>query len=125
VAYLLLLALGGLDAAGYSVIVPVAPAIAEATGAGPAMIGLLVASFPTGMVAGVWLAGKAVQRRGVRSLLAASLLVVAFGSLGFVLGDSLAVYFPLGSSWASALAVSGSASRLKRSSAGQGRSTSA
>jgi MFS family permease len=94
VAYLLLLALGAIDAAGYSVIVPVAPAIAEATGAGPAMIGLLVASFPAGMVAGFWLAGIAVQRRGVRSLLAASLLVVAFGSLGFVLGDSLAVYFP-------------------------------
>ena len=33
-AYLLLLALGALDAAGYSVIVPVAPAIAEATGPG-------------------------------------------------------------------------------------------
>jgi MFS family permease len=93
-AYLLLLALGALDAAGYSVIVPVAPAIAQATGAGPAMIGLLVASFPAGMVAGFWLAGLAVQRGGIRSLLAASLLVVAFGSLGFVLGDSLAVYFP-------------------------------
>ena len=34
-AYPLLLALGALDAAGYSVIVPVAPAIADATGAGP------------------------------------------------------------------------------------------
>jgi MFS family permease len=92
-AYPLLLALGALDAAGYSVIVPVAPEIADATGAGPAMIGLLVASFPAGMVAGFWLAGLAVQRRRVRSLLAASLLVVAFGSLGFVVGDSLAVYF--------------------------------
>ena len=51
-AYPLLLALGALDAAGYSVIVPVAPAIADATGAGPAIIGLLVASFPAGMVAG-------------------------------------------------------------------------
>jgi hypothetical protein len=48
-AYPRLLALGALDAAGYSVIVPVAPAIA--TGAGPATIGLLVASFPAGMVA--------------------------------------------------------------------------
>jgi hypothetical protein len=34
------------------VIVPVAPAIADATDAGPATIGLLVASFPTGMVVG-------------------------------------------------------------------------
>jgi MFS family permease len=92
-AYPLLLALGVLDAAGYSVIVPVAPAIAEATGTGPATIGLLVASFPAGMVAGFWLAGRAVQRRGIRAVLVVSLLLVALGSLGFVLGDSLAVYF--------------------------------
>ena len=39
-AYRPLLGLGALDAAGYSVIVPVAPEIADATGAGPAMIGL-------------------------------------------------------------------------------------
>jgi hypothetical protein len=51
-AYPLLLALGALDATGYSVIVPVSPAIADATDAGPATIGLLVASFPAGMVAG-------------------------------------------------------------------------
>ena len=51
-AYPLLLGLGALDAAGYSIIVPVAPAIADATGAGPAAIGLLVATFPAGMVAG-------------------------------------------------------------------------
>jgi MFS family permease len=93
-AYRMLLALGALDAAGYSVIVPVAPAIAEATGTGPATIGLLVASFPAGMVAGFWLAGRAIERRGVRPLLAASLVLVALGSLGFVAGDSLAVYFP-------------------------------
>jgi hypothetical protein len=36
-AYPLVLGLGALDATGYSVIVPVAPAIAHATGAGPAM----------------------------------------------------------------------------------------
>jgi hypothetical protein len=35
--YLALLGLGALDAAGYSVIVPVTPAIAAATGAGPAL----------------------------------------------------------------------------------------
>ena len=68
-AYPLLLALGALDAAGYSVIVPVAPAIADATGAGPATIGLLVASFPAGMVAGFALAGSAVRRHGSRALL--------------------------------------------------------
>jgi MFS family permease len=92
-AYRLLLGLGALDAAGYSVIVPVAPAIAAATGAGPATIGLLVASFPVGMVAGFALAGRAVARRGVRPVLLAALLLVALGSLGFVFGDSLPMYF--------------------------------
>ena len=93
-AYPLLLALGALDATGYSVIVPVAPAISDATGAGPATIGLLVASFPAGMVLGFALAGALVRRRGSRALLSGSLALVALGALGFVLGDSLAIYFP-------------------------------
>ena len=93
-AYPLLLGLGALDATGYSVIVPVAPAIADATGAGPATIGLLVASFPAGMVAGFGIAGWLVRRIGARALMAGSLAVVALGALGFVLGDSLAAYFP-------------------------------
>jgi len=92
-AYPLLLGLGALDATGYSVIVPVAPAIAEATGAGPATIGLLVASFPAGMVAGFALAGSVVRRQGSRVLLMGSLVTVALGALGFVLGDSLGAYF--------------------------------
>jgi MFS family permease len=93
-AYPLLLALGALDATGYSVIVPVAPVIAQTTGAGPATVGLLVASFPAGMVAGFALAGWLVRRWSAKSLLAASLALVALGALGFVLGDSLTVYFP-------------------------------
>lgn len=93
-AYPLLLALGALDATGYSVIVPVAPAIADATGAGPATIGLLVATFPAGMVAGFALAGWLVRLAGPKPLLAGSLALVALGALGFVLGDSLAAYFP-------------------------------
>jgi MFS family permease len=92
-AYPLLLGLGALDATGYSVIVPVAPAISDATGAGPATIGLLVASFPAGMVAGFALAGWAVRRLGSRALLAASLTLVALGAAGFVLGESLGTYF--------------------------------
>ena len=93
-AYPLLLALGALDATGYSVIVPVAPAISEQTGAGPAAIGLLVASFPAGMVAGFALAGAVARRRGSRVLLVGSIGLVALGALGFVLGDTLAAYFP-------------------------------
>src|SRR5688500_19826639 len=83
-AYPLLLALGALDATGYSVIVPVAPAISDATGAGPATIGLLVASFPAGMVGGFALAGWLVRRAGARALMAGSLAVLALGALGFV-----------------------------------------
>ena len=94
IAYPLLLTLGALDAAGYSVIVPVAPAIADATDAGPATIGLLVACFPAGMVIGFAVAGWGVQRHGARAVLAASLVLVALGSLGFILGDALAAYFP-------------------------------
>ena len=75
-------------------IVPVAPAIADATGSGPATIGLLVASFPAGMIGGFALAGWLVRRFGARVLLCGSLVLVAVGALGFVLGDSLAVYFP-------------------------------
>jgi MFS family permease len=93
-AYPLLFALGALDATGYSVIVPVAPAIADATGAGPATVGLLVASFPAGMVAGFALAGWIIRRHGARTLLTGSLVLVTLGGLGFVLGESLAVYFP-------------------------------
>lgn len=92
-AYPLLLALGALDAAGYSVIVPVAPAIADATEAGPATIGLLVASFPAGMVAGFAVAGWAVRLLGPRWLLITSLGLVAIGALGFVVSDSVGVYF--------------------------------
>ena len=75
-------------------IVPVAPAIADATGAGPTVIGLLVASFAAGMVVGFALAGWGVTRHGSRAVLALSLGLVALGTLGFVLGESLAIYFP-------------------------------
>jgi MFS family permease len=92
-AYRLLLALGALDAAGYSVIVPVAPEISDATGAGPATIGLLVATFPLGMVAGFWIAGRVLERYGSRTLLVSALVLIALGSLGFVLSDALPAYF--------------------------------
>lgn len=93
-AYPLLLGLGALDAAGYSIIVPVAPAIAESTGAGPTTIGLLVACFAVGMLAGFALAAWGVTRHGSRAVLALSLGLVALGTLGFVVGDSLSLYFP-------------------------------
>ena len=91
-AYPLLLALAALDATGYSVIVPVAPAIADATGAGPATIGALVATFPAGMIVSFALAAGAVRRVGARTVQLGSLALVGIGGLGFVVGDSLEVY---------------------------------
>ncbi|HET6751091.1 MAG TPA: MFS transporter [Actinomycetes bacterium] len=91
--YLALLGLGALDAAGYSVIAPVTPAIADATGAGPALIGVLVASFPAGMLAGFVLAGRAVGRRRPTALLLSALALLALGSLGLVVGGGLPAYF--------------------------------
>jgi MFS family permease len=93
-AYLVLLALGALDAAGYSIIAPVVPEIGEATGSGPGVIGALVASFAVGQMVGYPLAGRAIQRRHAIALLTASLTLVLVGDVGFVLGDGLGVYFP-------------------------------
>jgi MFS family permease len=93
VAYAALLALAVVDASGYSVIAPVAPALAHASGAGPALIGSLVASFPLGMVVGFALAGAAVKRGHRATLLAVSLTLVAAGCLGFVFGHALTVWF--------------------------------
>lgn len=92
-AYPALLTLGALDAAGYSVIAPVLPAIASTTESGPAVMGALVASFPVGMLAGFALAGQEVRRHHLQAVLLASLLLVALGCLGFVVGGGLAVLF--------------------------------
>jgi MFS family permease len=86
------LALGALDAAGYSVIAPVTPAIARATEARPALIGALVASFPIGVMIGFVMAAHAVKLGRSRAVLIASLVLVATGSWGFILGDSLGSY---------------------------------
>lgn len=93
-AYFVLLALGALDSAGYSIIAPVVPAIGDQTGAGPGLMGALVASFAVGQIAGYPLAGRRIQRRHAVSVLAGSLALVVVGDLGFVLGEGLGVYFP-------------------------------
>jgi MFS family permease len=93
-AYLVLLALGALDSAGYSIIAPVVPAIGEETGAGPGLIGALVATFAVGQIVGYPFAGRALQRRPAAYLLGAALVLIVIGDLGFVFGGGLAVYFP-------------------------------
>ena len=73
VAFPILLALAALDAAGYSVIAPVVPEIADATSASPATMGALIAMFPVGMALGFAVAGAGVKRRGTQPVLAAAL----------------------------------------------------
>lgn len=93
-AYLILLALGALDAAGYSIIAPVVPEIEDAADVGPGVIGALVACFAVGQLAGYPLGGRGVERRRATFVLAVSLLLIVVGDLGFVLGEGLAVWFP-------------------------------
>jgi MFS family permease len=91
--YAILLVLGALDAAGYSVIAPVVPEIAEATSTGPGMIGALIATFPVGMVIGFAAAGAGVKRHGAKLTIAAALALIALGCAGFIFGNGLTVYF--------------------------------
>jgi hypothetical protein len=93
VAYLALLALAALDAAGYSIIAPVVPRIAAETSAAPALVGALIATFPAGMAIGFAVAGAGVRRDRTRLVVASGLVLIAAGSAGFVLGDSLAAFF--------------------------------
>jgi MFS family permease len=91
-AYLVLLALGALDAAGYSVIAPVLPSISRELAAGPALIGVLVASFPAAMVAGFAAAGQLVRRGRTSLVLRVSLVLTATGALGFIFASGFGVY---------------------------------
>jgi MFS family permease len=93
-AFAVLFALAALDSAGYSIIAPVVPEIGDATGAGPGVMGVLVASFAVGQMVGYPLAGRVLQRRHALAVLLASLALIVLGDLGFIFGESLGVYFP-------------------------------
>jgi MFS family permease len=93
-AFVVLFALAALDSAGYSIIAPVVPEIGDATGAGPGVMGVLVASFAVGQMVGYPLAGRVLQRRHAVAVLLASLALIVVGDLGFILGESLGAYFP-------------------------------
>jgi MFS family permease len=54
----------------------------------------LVAAFPFAMIIGFALAGRAVSGGHAQLVLVLSLVTVAGGAAGFVLGEGLAVYFP-------------------------------
>jgi MFS family permease len=93
-AFVVLFALAALDSAGYSIIAPVVPEIGDATGAGPGVMGVLVASFAVGQMVGYPLAGRVLQRRHAVAVLLASLALIVIGDLGFIFGESLGAYFP-------------------------------
>ena len=93
-AFVVLFALAALDSAGYSIIAPVVPEIGDATGAGPGVMGALVASFAIGQMVGYPLAARVLQRRHALAVLLASLALVVVGDLGFIFGESLGIYFP-------------------------------
>jgi MFS family permease len=93
-AFVVLFALAALDSAGYSIIAPVVPEIGDATGAGPGVMGVLVASFSVGQMVGYPVAGRVLQRTHAVAVLLASLALVVVGDLGFIFGESLGVYFP-------------------------------
>ena len=92
-AYVVLLTVGAVDAAGYSIIAPVIPAISRSTGAGPGLIGVVVASFAVGSVCASLLAAGEVKRSRTSRVLLMSLTMTALGSLGFVFGTGLITYF--------------------------------
>jgi MFS family permease len=85
--------LAALDAPGYSIIAPVVPTIALTTGSGPAVMGALVTSFAVGLLVGYPLAGHWIRRRHAVVVLAAALVLMAIGDLGFIFSNSLPVYF--------------------------------
>ncbi len=93
VAYGVLLLVGAVDAIGYGIIGPIVPAISDETGAGPALMGALVAMFGIGMVVGFWLAGRGVQHASARTVILVSLGLSALAAAGFLLTPSLPLYF--------------------------------
>lgn len=84
-----LLGLAVVDAAGYSVIAPVLPAISQATGAGPTTIGVLAAMFPLAMLPGLSLSGWLIRRGALRPVLFACLALLVTGSVLFAATDEL------------------------------------
>jgi MFS family permease len=88
-----LLFLAAVDAAGYSVIAPVLPVIADQTGATAGTIGWLAAIFPLTMLPGLALSGWLIRGGHLRLVLLGSLVIVLLGSLAFVLTADLPAAF--------------------------------
>jgi MFS family permease len=83
-----LLFLAAVDAAGYSIIAPVLPVIAETTGAQPAAMGALAAAFPLTMLPGLAWSGRSIRHGHLRRVLLVSLVLVLVGTVVFVASTS-------------------------------------
>lgn len=92
-AYGVLLLLGATDAAAYSVIGPVLPALAAAEHAGPAVLGLLASTFPVAMLAGFGVAAGLVRRGRALGSLVGSFALLGLGALAFVVSTDLPTLF--------------------------------
>lgn len=90
--FIALLAFAALDAASYSVIAPALPAISKHLHAAPARIGVLAAAFSAASILGFALAGRLVRRTTTTGIVGGALLLMAAGSLGFVLGSGWTDY---------------------------------
>ena len=93
-AFAVLFALAALDLRGLQHHCARRPEIGDATGAGPGVMGALVASFAIGQMIGYPLAAACCSGGTPLPCLLVSLALVIVGDLGFVLGESLGVYFP-------------------------------
>ncbi|MGH3876534.1 MAG: MFS transporter [Actinophytocola sp.] len=92
-AYPILLALAAIDSAGYSVIAPTLPTLAERHDAGPALIGALASTFPLAMMAGFAAAGRLVRAGRTRATLLAAVTVAAVGAVLFATASGLPLLF--------------------------------
>lgn len=92
-AYPVLLALAAIDSAGYSVIAPTLPTLAERYDAGPAVIGALASTFPLAMMAGFAAAGRLVRAGRTRATLLAALALAAAGAVLFATTTTLPMLF--------------------------------
>src|SRR5487761_556189 len=90
--FAVLLALAAVDAASYSVIAPVLPQISRQLHAAPGKIGILAAAFAAASILGFAVAGRFIRRTTTLRILGVSLLVMAVGSLGFIVASGWAAY---------------------------------
>jgi MFS family permease len=92
-AYPVLLLLGVVDAAGYSVIGPILPAVQRATGASVLTVSLLAGCFPLAMLGGFVVAGRLAHAGRTRTALAGGLGCLIAGSVVFAVTVDLPALF--------------------------------